>query len=48
VTLRDDAAKISGDVAGLRHAIHRDPEIGVLADGAALCAELAMRRLAST
>src|SRR5271157_5458973 len=28
VPVRDEAAKISGDIAALRHAIHREPEIG--------------------
>jgi amidohydrolase len=28
VTIRDDATGIAGDVAELRHAIHREPEIG--------------------
>jgi amidohydrolase len=27
--LRDEAAAIAGDMAGLRHAIHREPEIGL-------------------
>ena len=27
--LRDDAARISGDLAELRRAIHREPEIGL-------------------
>ena len=27
--LRDDAAAIAGDIAALRHAIHREPEIGL-------------------
>ena len=27
--VRQDAAKISGELAGLRHAIHREPEIGL-------------------
>ena len=27
--VRDDAAAISGELAGLRHAIHREPEIGL-------------------
>lgn len=28
VTLRDEAARIADDLAGLRHALHREPEIG--------------------
>ena len=27
--LREDAAAIAGELAGLRHAIHREPEIGL-------------------
>ena len=83
MTLLEEAAAISGEIAELRHAIHREPEIGydlpgtqgkvlaaldglpleitlgsrltsvtavfddgVLADGTALYAELALRRLA--
>jgi amidohydrolase len=29
VGIRDEAARISGEIAGLRHAIHREPEIGL-------------------
>jgi galactokinase len=29
VTVRDDAQEIAGEIAGLRHAIHREPEIGL-------------------
>jgi len=29
VPVRDEAAQIAGDIAGLRHAIHREPEIGL-------------------
>jgi len=29
VTLREDAVAIAADIAGLRHAIHREPEIGL-------------------
>ena len=29
MTLFDEATAISGDIAQLRHAIHREPEIGV-------------------
>jgi metal-dependent amidase/aminoacylase/carboxypeptidase family protein len=28
VTLLEEAAATSGEISGLRHAIHRDPEIG--------------------
>ena len=28
--VRDDAVAIAGDIAELRHAIHRDPEIGLI------------------
>lgn len=28
MTIRDEAAAISGDIAEVRHAIHREPEIG--------------------
>ena len=27
--VRDEAARIAGDIAELRHAIHREPEIGL-------------------
>jgi len=29
VRVRDEAAQISGQIAELRHAIHREPEIGL-------------------
>jgi len=29
VPVRDEAAAIAGDIAELRHAIHREPEIGL-------------------
>jgi hippurate hydrolase len=29
VSVRDEAAKLAGDIAELRHAIHAEPEIGL-------------------